>query len=156
MHGLAGQGVPETDASVCCSTTTAHGAVLVRRPSDGFDGSDMLAELCLGLTIVGFAPYHQFVVISSRGKLLLIWTPFEAANFLFVSFKLCKEVFLHSWIPMENALVSRPTAQERMVPSNASDPSIMSFKLSDHFLFNDVPVLEYSAACSHRQIFSIV
>ena len=106
VHWLAGQGVPETDASISCSTSTAHGTVLMRRPSDGFDCSEVLAEFCLRLYAIGSAPYHKFVVVASRGKLLLIWTPFEATNFLFMSFKLSKEVLLHSWISVKNALVS--------------------------------------------------
>lgn len=55
---LAGQCVPETDAPICCSSSTAHCSVLVRGPSDGFNRSNMLVELGLWLHVVCLAPYH--------------------------------------------------------------------------------------------------
>ncbi len=110
VHWLAGQGVPETDASISCSTSTAHGTVLMRRPSDGFDCSEVLAEFCLRLYAIGSAPYHKFVVITSGGQLLLIWAPFESTDLLLVTFKLSKEIILLSHISMQNGFISGPTA----------------------------------------------
>jgi len=66
----------------------------------------MLVELGLRLDVVGLAPYHQFIIVTSRGELLLIWTPLKPTHFLLVSLKLCEIIFLHSWISMEDALVS--------------------------------------------------
>ena len=156
MERLASQGVPETDASIGCSSTTTHGAMLVRWPSNGLHCSNMLIELGLWLHIVGLAPYHQFVIITSRGKLLLIWTPFKPTNFLFVSLKFGEIIFLHSWVSMENALISWSTAQKRVVPGDASNSSVVTVELSDHLLFDNIPILENSSTGTDSQVFSIV
>lgn len=66
MHRLASQCVPESDASVCGTTSTAHGSMLVWRPCNGLDCCDMLAEFNLWLVIIGFTPDHQFIIVAAR------------------------------------------------------------------------------------------
>lgn len=66
VHWLAGQSVPEANASVSSSTTAAHSPMLVRRPGYSFDCCDVFAKFDLGFIIIGLAPYAQFVVIATR------------------------------------------------------------------------------------------
>jgi hypothetical protein len=57
---------------------------------------------------------------------------------------------------MENALISRSTAQKRVVPGDASNSSVVTIELSDHLLFDNIPILENSSTGTDSQIFSIV
>ena len=52
VERLAGQGVPEANATVGGAATGAHHSVLVRRPSDRLDRRLMLAESDMRLTVV--------------------------------------------------------------------------------------------------------
>ena len=52
VNWLEGMSVPETDASIGCTSTSGKEARLVGIPSDSFDGSLMLAELGDGLLTV--------------------------------------------------------------------------------------------------------
>ena len=65
MKLFASQRVPESDASVGCSSSAAHDAVLVRVPSDSFHCSHMFIEFVYGFIEVSFLPDHQFVVVPS-------------------------------------------------------------------------------------------
>lgn len=58
MHWLACQSVPESNASISCTTSTAHCAMLVWRPSDRLDSSNMVCKFDQRLRWVGFVPYH--------------------------------------------------------------------------------------------------
>jgi hypothetical protein len=85
VHGLASESVPEADASVCCTTSTAHCAMLMGRPSNSFHCCNMISELYKWLGWIRLVPDHQFIIVTSRGELLLIWAPFETAYFLLVT-----------------------------------------------------------------------
>jgi hypothetical protein len=67
MERLASESVPETNTPVSCTTSATHSSVLVRRPSDRFHCCHMLVKFHLGLVVVSPAPYHQLVVIATRG-----------------------------------------------------------------------------------------
>ena len=96
VEGLAGQRIPEADTTVGRASTAAHHSMLVRRPCDGLDRSLVLVELDQRLTGRLPVPNEQFVVVASRGQLLLVRAPFEPANFLLVALELGEEVVLHS------------------------------------------------------------
>jgi hypothetical protein len=148
VERLTSKCVPEPDTPIGCPSSTTHGAVLVRGPGDGLHSCHVLVELHLWLRVIGTAPYHELVVIASGSKLLLIWAPFESTNLLFVTFKLSKEFLLGSWVSVKDTLISRSTTEERVIPCNATNSSIMALKLAHHLLFDDVPVLKNSTACT--------
>lgn len=156
VHWLTGQSVPESDASISCTTTAAHGSMLMRWPRYSFHSCHVLTELDLRLIEVVFAPNHQFVIVTSWGELLLVWAPFESTDFLLVAFQLGEVVDLLSHISVQNGLISRPTAQERVVPSYATYSSFVAFELFHYFLFIDIPVLKNATRSSHRQEFARV
>lgn len=87
---------------------------------------------------------------------MLVWAPFESADFLLVAFQLGEVVNLLSHVSVQNGFISRSTAQERVVPSYATYSSFVAFELFDYFLFIDIPVLENATRSSHRQEFARV
>lgn len=59
--------------------------MLMGRPGYSFDCSDVVGKLCLRLRTIVETPYLEFIVISSRGELLLIEAPFQAADLLLMT-----------------------------------------------------------------------
>ncbi len=53
------------------------------------------------------APNQELIIVASRGQLLLIVTPLEAADFLLVPDQLGFEVVLGSQVSVQDAFVSR-------------------------------------------------
>lgn len=66
----------------------------------------MRGELSDGCGRARGTPEDELVVISPRGKLLLIWTPFQPTNFLSVSGEFLVEGRIRPDISVENFLVS--------------------------------------------------
>ena len=56
----------------------------MRRPGNRLHGSLVLVEGSLGLAGVVGAPHQQFVVVASRGQLLIVEAPFKSTYLLFV------------------------------------------------------------------------
>ena len=80
--------------------------MLMWRPCYRFHCSYVVREPSLwNLTIMN-TPNQEFVVIASRGQLLLIETPLEPTYFLLMADKLCLKVALSAQISMQDAFVS--------------------------------------------------
>ena len=79
LQGLACECVPEAHTAVCRATPTGQQAVLMWGPSDGLHCSQVL---CVGLYrgCTSEVPYKQFVIIASRGKVLMVRGPLEATH----------------------------------------------------------------------------
>ena len=80
--------------------------MLVRRPSDSFDSSNVISKLSLRTLTVVKAPNQKLVIIASTCELLLIVGPLESTHLLLVSKKLSLKIMLSSEVAMQDALVS--------------------------------------------------
>ena len=58
VHRLACESVPESNASICCTTSTAHSSMLVWRPSNGFHSCNMISKLHQWFCRICLVPYH--------------------------------------------------------------------------------------------------
>ncbi len=58
--------------------------MVVRRPGDGLDGSDVLGERMHWLE-GGQIPHEQFVVVAPGRQILAVRRPLQAAHFLAVT-----------------------------------------------------------------------
>mmetsp|Transcript_28191 Transcript_28191/g.42678 ORF Transcript_28191/g.42678 Transcript_28191/m.42678 type:complete len:281 (+) Transcript_28191:125-967(+) len=155
VHRLARQRVPESDTPISRATSATHRTMLMRRPCNSLHRGDVLAEFNQWLDVVRLVPDQQLVIVASRGQLLLVRAPLEAADFLLVAFELRKVVRFCSHVTVENGLVSGTAAQEGRCPGNAANASIMSSKLPDQLLFADVPTLQFTAARAHGQVVTV-
>lgn len=66
--------VPELDSAVSGTTATSQDSALVRTPSNGLDGSLMLAPLEGRLRIELF-PHHELVIVASTSELSILAIP---------------------------------------------------------------------------------
>lgn len=152
MQRLASQRVPETNASVCCASTAAHHAMLVRVPSDSFHCSHVFTEFGDWLRVIVLGPDHQLVVVAPWSKLLFVWTPFQATDFLLVPFQFRKKLLFLSHVSVQYGSVSWASTQERTIPSYASNSGLMSFDFPYNFLFLNIPVLKNAFRSSDCQM----
>lgn len=147
IYWLKGMRVPETNASVGCSSTSGEKSCLVWIPSNSFDGSLMLTELSDGWLTVKI-PNHQFVVIRSTCKLLSIWGPFQSTNLLLMAYMFCDNAVLGSKITTINRSISWPSADNRTVPRYRADSGQMITQSSHDFTLGRVPYLRITVVCS--------
>lgn len=120
IYWLKGMSVPETDASIGCSSTSGEETRLVGIPSDSFDGCLMLTKLGNGLLTMKI-PNHQFIVICSTSKLLSIWWPFQSANLLLMAYMFCDDAVFGSEVATVDGPVSWPSADNWTIPGNRAD-----------------------------------
>jgi hypothetical protein len=106
--------------------------------------------------MISVAPNQQFVVVTPRRQLLLVWTPLEAAHFLLVPLQSPEVVPRGSQITVEDALISRPTAHKGRGPGSTPDSSLMASKTSHNFLLALVPALKLPLIRTNCQVVSIL
>ena len=75
MQWLQRVRIPESDVAIGCSAARCQQTVLVWAPADGFDSCSVIMELDERLLRVQ-VPDHEFIVIASRGELLVVEAPF--------------------------------------------------------------------------------
>lgn len=153
---LASQSIPKAYTTVSGTTTTAHHAMLMWWPCYSLDGCLMLVKFHKWLTSHLMVPDQQLIIIASRGKLLLVGTPLEATNLLFMSFQFCKEIIFHSEIPMQDALVAGPRTKHVIIPCDTPYSPLMSCVALDHFLSNCIPCLQLTARCAYSELLPII
>ena len=102
----------------------------------------MLVELGEGLRAASRAPKQQFVIVATRGQLLVIPRPLKSANFLPVTNQFCSEVLWAPQISVENAVVAAARAQERVVPSDGTDAAIVATQRLNQLGLCRVPDLQ--------------
>ena len=79
LQGLTGQRVPEADALVSRAAPAGQQAVLMRRPRDGLDRSEVFRVRLDGSSACD-VPHKQLVVVATAGKVLVVRRPLEATN----------------------------------------------------------------------------
>ena len=127
--------VPKSYAFISSTTTTGEQTMLMRRPSNCFNRSNMLAKFCLWCLTIMDTPKEKLIVISTRCKLLFIKAPLETAYLLLMTYQFFFKIILCSKISMQNCFVSGASTQESRVPSNTTNSSIMSVQAFDHLAF---------------------
>lgn len=90
----------------------------------------MTGELACWLELIVDRPDVELVVVASRGKLLLVEGPFEAAYLLLMTLKAAEEVVLLSQIPLQDALVLGARAKDVAAPSNSANSSLVTLEHS--------------------------
>jgi hypothetical protein len=80
--------------------------VLVRVPGKGFHSRLVARELADRVRFILEAPDAEFVVVASRGQLLLIRRPFEPTYLLFVMLKLREILIVFPGVSLEDIFVS--------------------------------------------------
>lgn len=143
VERLAGQGVPEANATVGSASARAHHAVLVRGPSDSLDCRLVLTEPDMRLRVVVARPDKQLVIVAATCKLLLVRGPFEAADLLLVAIEPREVVVLLTPVPVQYALIAAASAEQACLPSDASDSALVSEHTSDLRLSVYVPFLQF-------------
>lgn len=152
---LAGQGIPEANATVGSASARAHHAVLVRGPSDSLDCRLVLTKPGMRLRVIVTRPDEQLVIVAATSKLLLVRGPFEAADLLLVAIEPCEVVVLLTPVPVQYALIAAARAEHARLPSDASDSAFVSEHTSDFCLSVDVPFLQLTSRGAHGQIVAV-
>ena len=120
IYWLKGMSVPETDASIGCSSTSGEKTCLIGIPSNSFDGCLMLTKLGNRLLTMKI-PNHQLIVIRSTSKLLSIWRPFQSTNLLLMAYMFCDDAIFGSEVATVNCSISWPSADNWTIPGNRAD-----------------------------------
>lgn len=104
----------------------------------------MLIELSQGLRAAPGTPQQQFVVVATRCKLLVIERPFETTNFLTVTLEFGEVIFRVTQVAMQNVMVAAPGAQERVVPGDSTDTTVMAAHSFHQLVLLRIPDLQLS------------
>jgi len=124
----------------------------VRRPSDCLHCGDVVSELRSRSVAVVQAPHEELVVVASRGQLLFIVTPLEAADLLAMSYQLRLVVVPAADVPVEDTLVSRARAEEFGVPGYSSYSTLVARKRFYKLCLLGVPYLQDARVCSDGEM----
>merc|ERR1719410_3099835 len=84
LHGLAGEGVPESNIPIRSAAAAGQQPVVVGGPGDGLHRGHVVAVGLhgRGLSAARPGPYKQLVVVTPAGKVLAVGGPLEAAHLL--------------------------------------------------------------------------
>lgn len=151
---LAGQGVPESDATIGGTTTTREDTALQRRPSDGLDGSNVVRE-AKHRVFVKPVPNKELVVVAARCKLRLFRVPLEPANFLLVTGKLADKVAGDTDVAVVDRAIAGARRQNVVQRGHGPDTSVVVVELANLFLAHNVPDLNGSFGSSDGNVVAL-
>lgn len=98
-------------------------------------------------------PNHQLVVISSRGKILIVHRPLEANDLLFVTFKPTLELSFFSDVSVDDRPIFWSRREGiRVVPGYSSYSTFMALIWSDQFLSLGVKEVDSAGVCSRCEV----
>ena len=109
----------------------------------------MLVELDEGLRGALGTPKYQLVVIAARGQLLVIEGPFKTTNLLTMTDEFCRVIQRAAQVPVQDAVILASCAEERVVPGDSTDTSIMTTESPHESVPRRVPDLELARVRAH-------
>ncbi len=113
----------------------------MRGPRDGLHSGLVLVKLRQGLRAAPGAPQQQLVVVATRSQLLVVERPLEATDFLSVTDELGRVVLRAAQVSMQDAMVATSSAQERVIPGDSADASVVASHSFHQFVPLGVPDL---------------
>ena len=100
----------------------------MRRPTDRLHSRCVLVELHDWLVRMK-VPDHQFVVVSTRGQLLVVKAPLQTAHLLLMARKFAEMRPGCPQVSLQDIMVAAACAHNRLVPRNGADASLVPLKV---------------------------
>ena len=95
-------------------------------------------------------PYHELVVVATRGKHLLVMrAPAQPTDLLLVPAQVLDETRLGAHVSHQYLLVFGATGDERARPGAGADSVLVPAHTADHLLLLNVPDLHMTVICAH-------
>ncbi len=143
--------IPKANVTVCSTSARRQQTTLMWTPTNCFYSCSMITELGLGLVRMQW-PEKEFIVVTTRGQLLIVETPLKTAHFLLVTNHFAEIRIGGSEVSLEYRSVSATCANSWHVPSDWAHPSKVPSNTSNEFAVYCVPYLSHSFMCSNCQM----
>lgn len=148
--------IPQADTLVCCASTRSQDATLMRRPSESFNSSFMLAKSPLGGLAGSSVPYANTAFVSSRGKLLLVRRPLQTTNLLAVTFQARHEVLRRlPHVALQDCAILTASGERFPTPRKGTDPLSVTCHRSHFAPAGGIPNLNIASLCAYNDLVAI-
>mmetsp|Transcript_26655 Transcript_26655/g.84844 ORF Transcript_26655/g.84844 Transcript_26655/m.84844 type:complete len:297 (-) Transcript_26655:20-910(-) len=125
--------------------------MLMWGPGNCFDCGGVVGEANDRVRVV-HVPDEELVIISPRGKLLVVKGPAQAANLLLVAYQLAGVVLRNPDISLENKAVSAARRQHVGVPRHGADARCVAAHHANLLALDCVPDLHLAVVGSHGEV----
>ena len=134
------QSVPESNASIRCSSSTGQEPVLVWRPGNGLDGGRVIRESLHGLAGVAAVHHVQLIVVATRCQEgWFVKRPLKPAHLLLVGREAIRKGGLNPNISQINQAVATATGQNGTGPGQCAHSCRMARHGAHLFALDRVP-----------------
>lgn len=152
---LTNLSVPKLYASISRASAWDQQRTLMRAPGYGFDCCLMGGELvkrCIRSWLV-CRPNHQLIVVSSRGKILVIEWPFQTTDLLLMTLNPRDVRVFAPQVTIQNRLILGARAEHvRVGPRERTDSTFVTFECPQKLLGFSIPKMYNSRVSSSSQV----
>ena len=86
-------------------------------------------------------PNHQFVVVATRGQLLVVKTPFETTDLLLVPSHLRKVLAWGTQVTLQDVAITAARANNGLVPGDGAHTSRVTIEVTNQLVLLRIPDL---------------